>query len=397
MITNTGVDNGGRQALVVTAVRDVVPVLRRNAELSERRDRLTEETVVALRDSGCFRLGVPASLGGLEVGLTTCVRLTSELARACPSSAWVVAVSYGAQCIAALFGDRVRERLWGQQPDVAMCGAFAGAGVDVTRVTGGQEISGRWSWLSGVHHAEWALLGVPKVDARGDVVGQAMALAPIRDLSIEDTWDMAGMRGTGSHTAIAEGLFVPDERIVSLDRLVGGSREGMEPLYRIPIGAAAVTLAAPMLGAAREVFDLTMGIVAKGKPMAGSVYRHLADSAEVRANLAMAATLIDSAEMHLLRSADAVDRAATEVAEIDMVVRARARMDIGYASKCLRDAVQLLLSVSGASSFGRTSPLQRYWRDLETAARHPTISTELSRDIYGRALVGTAEQASFLL
>ncbi|WP_346186542.1 hypothetical protein [Streptomyces osmaniensis] len=32
--------------------------------------------------------------------------------------------------------------------------------------------------------------------------------------------------------------------------------------------------------------------------------------------------------------------------------------------------------------------VQRYWRDLETAARHPTLNPGLAREMYGRALVG---------
>jgi alkylation response protein AidB-like acyl-CoA dehydrogenase len=59
--------------------------------------------------------------------------------------------------------------------------------------------------------------------------------------------------------------------------------------------------------------------------------------------------------------------------------------------------VHLLLTVGGASTFARTNPVQRCWRDLETAARHPTISTELSREIYGRALVGSSGKVSFLI
>jgi alkylation response protein AidB-like acyl-CoA dehydrogenase len=72
-------------------------------------------------------------------------------------------------------------------------------------------------------------------------------------------------------------------------------------------------------------------------------------------------------------------------------------MDAGYASKCLREAVRLLLDVGGASAFSRSSPLQRYWRDLETAARHPMVNTELSREIYGRALVGAENQVATLI
>ena len=72
------------------------------------------------------------------------------------------------------------------------------------------------------------------------------------------------------------------------------------------------------------------------------------------------------------------------------------RIDIGHATACLRHAVQLLLNVAGASAFASVNPIQRFRRDLETAARHPSLSTELSREIYGRALVGSQEQVSFL-
>lgn len=393
---NIAVERGSRQSLVMAAC-DIAPTLRDNADRAERDNRLTEQTVAALRDAGFFRLGVPAAFGGHEADMVTCVLVLQELARACPSSAWVVAVSYGTQCIAALFGDKMRQELWLGGPDVAMCGAFSGAGVAVTRVAGGQRITGRWPWMSGVSHAGWALLGIPVMGPQDEVVGQAMAAVPVSEVSIDDTWDMAGMRGTGSHTVVADKLFVPDERIRRFDQLIGGSRASLEPLYRIPIGALALTLAAPLLGAAREVFDLTMQVVASGKPMAASVYPHLADSPGVRADVAAAATLIDSAELLLLRSARHLDRAAAEGTDIDMMVRARARMDTGHAVTSLREAVRLLLNVSGASSFARSHPLQRYWRDLETAAHHPMISAELGQDIYGRALVGTSSQASLLI
>lgn len=69
-------------------------------------------------------------------------------------------------------------------------------------------------------------------------------------------------------------------------------------------------------------------------------------------------------------------------------------MDVGHASTCLRQAVQLLLTVSGASSFSQASLIQRHWRDPETSARHPTLNPGLAREIYGRALVGDERPVS---
>jgi 3-hydroxy-9,10-secoandrosta-1,3,5(10)-triene-9,17-dione monooxygenase len=170
-----------------------------------------------------------------------------------------------------------------------------------------------------------------------------------------------------------------------------------EPLYRIPVGSLMIALMSPLLGIGREVFRLTMETVESGKPLVNSVYRSLADSPSVQAALADAATLIDSAHLHLARSAEFLGAAAASGSTPDLLERARVRMDIGHASGCLREAVQLLLTISGASSFSRAKVIQRYWRDLETAARHPGLNPGLAREMYGRALVGNQEPVSFMV
>ena len=88
---------------LVEAVRAISPVLLRNADAAERDSRLAPEAVQALRNAGMFRLGVPERLGGLEIPLTVCLDVVSEIGLTCPSSAWVVMISYGAQQIAASF------------------------------------------------------------------------------------------------------------------------------------------------------------------------------------------------------------------------------------------------------------------------------------------------------
>ena len=55
---------------------------------------------------------------------------------------------------------------------------------------------------------------------------------------------------------------------------------------------------------------------------------------------------------------------------------------------CARDAVDTLLNVGGASSFGTFNRLQMYWRDIETASRHAFISPAVAREAYGRTLLG---------
>src|SRR5262249_52882446 len=91
------------------------------------------------------------------------------------------------------------------------------------------------------------------------------------------------------------------------------------------------------------------------------------------------------------RSATFLDDAAANDIEPSLAERGRVRMDMAYASTCLREAMQLLLTVGGASGFRRSNVMQRYWRDVEVAARHPGLNAPLLREVYGRALVGNQE------
>jgi 3-hydroxy-9,10-secoandrosta-1,3,5(10)-triene-9,17-dione monooxygenase len=385
------------RSILIGAARNVAPVLRQEADQAAADSRLTGTAAAALREAGLLRLGIPRQFDGYAVDPAICLAVTSEVALACPSSAWVVGLNYLAQHIAAFFGERVRQELWGESSDVPMCASFNGVGLAATRVEGGQVVSGRWPWASGCHDARWAPIGISIVDGAGAVTARGIAVVPMADLSIENTWDMVGMRGTGSDTLVAEGIFIPDHRIRPFADLVAGAGEGREPLYRIPIGSMMVMMVGPMLGIARAVFGQTMDIVTSGKAMPMSTHRQLADSPSVQATLADAANLIDSAELHLMRSADAMITAARAGVEPDLTARTRTRMDAGYAVRCLRDAVQLLLSVGGASNFARTTLVMRYWHDLETASKQPTLSEGLTREMYGRALVGNHDPVSLLV
>jgi len=73
---------------------------------------------------------------------------------------------------------------------------------------------------------------------------------------------------------------------------------------------------------------------------------------------------------------------------MDYVARARVRGLVGYAAKLIREAIDALASIGGASGFADSSPLQRMWRDASIATRHGLVTTDPGLEIYGRALVG---------
>ncbi|NMO55503.1 indole oxygenase [Actinoplanes sp. TBRC 11911] len=369
-----------------------VPVLRKYADQADRESRLPQEMVDAMTAAGLFRMGVPLTLGGRELDVETSIPVFAEVGAACASCGWVAAISYGSQQVAGAFGDRVREELWGDSPDVPICSSLNGTGVTANAVAGGVEISGRWPWASGCHEAHWAELDLPLPDG-----GYGLVLVPMSELTIESSWNMVGMRGTASDTIVAEGVVVPSHRIKSMAEIVSGKLDGIEPLYRVPAGAMTLALAAALLGATREVYAQTIQAVERGKPLSMSFYRSLADAPSVQAALADAANLIDTAELHMFRSARRVTDASAAGAELTMRQRTRLRMDGAYAVQSMLDAVQLLMTVRGGSAFAHANDIQRPWRDLQTAARHPALNLGLAREMYGRVLAGIEEPISGLI
>ena len=124
---------------------------------------------------------------------------------------------------------------------------------------GGYIISGRWGYASGVDHCVWMLgacavveNGQPKVNDDGSLQ-TLIAFFPRQQCKVIDTWEVGGLRGTGSHDYQANDLFVPEGFTV-------GSLAS-EPLCsdtvgRYPYYSAQGTAIAPVvLGLAQAALD----------------------------------------------------------------------------------------------------------------------------------------------
>jgi 3-hydroxy-9,10-secoandrosta-1,3,5(10)-triene-9,17-dione monooxygenase len=297
--------------------------------------------------------------------------------------------------IAALFGDEAQRDVFEGNPDVRFMDALSMTS-RARAVDGGYVIDGKWPYASNCLHAHWAVLAVPlPVDgaaAPGIVV-------PMSDLKIEDTWRVVGMRGKGSQTVIAQDIFVPAHRALPVEVLAKGQspRSNREELvYREAfMPTAIIAVAAPVLGLAQAAMDLTLERLDKGsKPIVYSFYDDARKSPSVQMELAQASTLIETAMLHIRRWCDDITEAARAGEELPFVKRAQMRMELGYAMRCCREAVDLLLNVQGAGAFAESNPIQRVWRDLEMASRHGFLSAQVPHEIYGRALVGNFEPLS---
>lgn len=387
-----------REELVARA-RALRPLLSANAEAGERDRRVVEESITALTEAGLFRIATPKRYGGYETSMRTMLEVSAAVGEADGGTAWVLTLCNVCAWMVGLFPQRAQDDVFGADPDAKVSGVLAPT-AECRKVPGGWRVTGKWYYNSGSWHANWAVLGIPITDESGATVDQGVGLFDCSELELEDTWFVAGMRSSGSNCLVADDVFVPEHRVVRTPpAIIGtyGTEHHDEVLYRsalVPI--LALVLVGPQLGMGRAALDYVIGKAAT-KPISYTFYATQRESVGFQLQIAEAARLIDTAHLHAYRAADEIDAAAAGDEYPDFLARARVRSDTGYVAECVTRAIDILLSAHGAGSFAEVNPLQRIWRDSATAARHAIVSSAVSYEIYGKALLGLADSITPLV
>jgi alkylation response protein AidB-like acyl-CoA dehydrogenase len=387
-------------AELVARARALRPLLAANASQGEADRRVVEESIQALADAGLFKISVPKRYGGYETSVRTMLEVSAAVAEADGGTAWVLTLVNVCNWLVGLFPQQAQDDVFGTDPGTLVSGVLAPTSTAV-KVDGGWRVTGKWFYNSGSWHATWAGLGIPVTDASGEVVNQGLALIPRADLTLEDTWFVAGMKSSGSNCLVADDVFVPEHRVMLTPPAIVGDYPSellaSEPFYRsafVPV--LALVLVGPQLGLGQAALDYVIGKAAK-KPVSYTFFTTQAESAGFQLQVAEAARLIDTARLHAFRAADDIDRAAAGGEYPDLLTRARVRSDTGYSAECITRAIDILLYAHGAGSFADVSPLQRIWRDSATAARHAVVSPQVSYEVYGKALLGVEDNITPLI
>ncbi len=377
------------RAMLVARARGLHEVLARNASQTEKDRRVTEENIQAMSKAGLFRTMTPRRYDGYQGSVRTHLEVTAAVAEACGSSAWVLALTNVCAWFTGLFDQRAQDDVFRAKPDARVAGVFSPS-TQLKRVDGGLVASGKWFWSSGCLHADWALLGLLECDASGAPLNQYLALMPMSELSIEDTWYTAGMKGTGSNCVVAKDVFVPEHRLLPLMKAVQSEYPtpfADEVEYRAAfIPVAALILIGAQLGMSRAALAHVIE-KAPQRAIAYTSFKKQSDSVAFQMQVAKAALKIDTAHMHAFRAADDIDLAALRGEILDYKTRARVRADTGYVAQYASDAINMLMTAHGAGSFADASPMQRIWRDSNTAARHAIVLQPVGEELYGKALL----------
>jgi 3-hydroxy-9,10-secoandrosta-1,3,5(10)-triene-9,17-dione monooxygenase len=247
--------------------------------------------------------------------------------------------------------------------------------VKAKRVDGGVLIEeGSWSFNSGVYHAQWDILSIPIFDESGQFIDRGSALIPISQVTLLHDWDTIGLRGSGSTSVAVKDVFVPNERIALLSKILqedyASTHLRDEPLCRLAlIPFFATNLVFPALGIAKAALELFLE-KAPHRGIAYTWYEKQDEAAITHLQAGEASAKIDAAELMLRRSVDVIEASAVSGTRMALEQRARIRRDAGAASQLIWEAMDLLAGASGGSFAYAKNPMNRLWRDARVAGMH---------------------------
>jgi 3-hydroxy-9,10-secoandrosta-1,3,5(10)-triene-9,17-dione monooxygenase len=356
------------------------------ATLRERQDRteahgsILPETNDEFIKAGFYRIVQPRQFGGYEFDMVTFVKVMIEIARGCPSSGWVLALTAGHPVMLAVFSDAAQFDAYGA--DGEFRGPAAGTPAMLTPVEGGWRCTGGWDYASGCDIGTHLLGGAMRLGADGHPVHMHVLLKR-EEFSIVDNWSVIGMQGTGSRRAVADNVFVPAHRAVDWTIWqTPPERDLKNRLLRNPIyhGRKSTFLigeaTAVAIGIARGALDLFEEILAKPqRGLMGSAIR--GELHEYQEYWGLARAWIDTAENAMLQVArDYTEHCRAWVEDGVPFTDEADRGMILVEQHCVKlawEATDLLFTSAGTSSARKDSKLARHFRDLAVLRTHGTM------------------------
>jgi indole-3-acetate monooxygenase len=371
---------------LLQAARDLAPSIIAARDEIERGRRLPAPLADRLRAEGLFQLWLPRELGGPELHPAEYVSVIEALSIADGAVGWCATNASVFSLLAGSLPERSAQQIFGNR------GVSAGS-VNPTgkadAVAGGFRVSGRWSYASGIDHANWVLAnciihedGKPRRAASG-APDMRFLFLPRTVVEILDTWHVSGLMGTGSHDFQVTDVLVPEEFAIG-----AFSAEPRLPntLYRIPpTSLFCVALASVVLGIARAAMNALVTLSAYKTPMGSAAT--LRDKPIAQLRVARAEALIRAARAHLLEAINSQWNAVAAGAAPTIEARASIRLATSFCAEACASAVDLVHAVAGGSAIQETLSIARCFRDMHAATQHIGLG-DTGFELAGRVLFG---------
>lgn len=376
-------------AVLVDGIAQLHRISEQHGVEHDQSGRLAQPVVDALHENGMFGLWVPAELGGRELDPVASVQVIAELAYADPSTAWVVmAACLATGAAGAYLSDSAVGTLFGNPrlPVIAGQGTRPG---HAAPVDGGYLLTGSWSFGSGLKHADYVhTLGA--VEGTGE---NRIFIVPVEKATLDEaSWDVLGLRGTGSVDYTIDGVFVPHEYSYP-NTITTAARGG--PLYRLGIFQfALIGHSGWALGLARRMLDELAALTRSRLGRAGRE----AGAGAFQSEFALAEAEYHSARAFVLQAWRDLSEALYADGPTPTREQTLIRLALYNATWAAARISEFVYRAAGTTAL-RSGTIQRFYRDMHAGTQHvtsgPGVIGECGRELAG--LTGDARWAALTL
>jgi alkylation response protein AidB-like acyl-CoA dehydrogenase len=366
-------DQARRGAELIKAARALVPLIKAATGRIEKERQIPSEVIEAMHAARLFRMLTPASIGGEEVEPATFFHVMEVIASADASLAWCLGQNSGVSMGAAYMDPKVARELFGAANAAVATGApSAGAKAIVT--DGGYRVTGHWKFASGSRHSQWlgghATVcepdGKPRLGPNGKPLEQRTMFFEKSKAKVTDTWQVIGLRGTGSDDYEVTDLFVPEA--YSYTRESDADRRERGPLYRFSIfNMFGMAFCAVALGIARSVLTDFIALAKEKTPH--SQIQLLANNNFIQINIGLSDARINAARTYVLDYYAQLYEQAASGKIISYPQRIAGRGVTCFAIQQAREVVDFVYHAAGGTAVFESNPYERRFRDLHTVTQ----------------------------
>lgn len=362
----------------------VAQIAKQHAEYGDEHCRLAEPVVEALHEHGLFGMWVPRTLGGAELDPIGSLEVIETLAYGDPSAAWVhMAASLAIGTGAAYLGDDAVAELFGGKRMPVIAGQGTAPGKAVPK-DGGFELSGRWSFASGIRHGTH-IHTLALIEGTNE---PRIFVLPVEQAELIDNWDVLGLRGTGSIDYTVDDVFVPESYThfaVTETPQRGGH------LYRLGIiGIAGMCHSGWACGIGRRLLDELAELVHSR----GGADSPQGSSSGFQEQYAKAEATYRSARAFVFETWNDVRRTLERGESLSVRQHTLIRLAMANVTWSAHEVAQFVYKSAGTLGL-RAGTIQRLFRDMHAGTQHVTASPPVFQNA-GRELAGLAPDGKWV-
>jgi alkylation response protein AidB-like acyl-CoA dehydrogenase len=328
---------------------------------------LTAPLVADFLETELPRYLLPSRFGGRPAFLEAFVSGVIQLARGDGSLAWTLATYGDGALHVAAMSDRAQDDVWKNSVNTLITSDLTAAG-NVVPVEGGYMVSGQWSFVPGVDHANWVLLGGKFRD--NDKPRRVCLLIPKSQASVSEQFTSStGLSGTGARTLSLRDVQLPAHRVIDQDLAPTGGLLG---------------LAAVGLGVSKTLYEDFVKLASDSTRRGPRVFSNFATALRIAESKAE----ISTARSSLLDAARTVDAAHRKGEPDTGPARALTALRAAHAVLSVTRAGDRLFAAGGAKVNMLSSIIPRCMVDIHAIGIQERLAWDSAASPYGRQALG---------